>query len=152
MSLKKELTVEELEDIEKRIADFTKYFFENECPEKCDQKKGCCGECDIKNAFLYASYGFHVGGVVDLSYSSPTPLEYFRELKEEYDFDPIDGFWAEKGCKLPRKYRSVSCLMFACDGVSKDFEDFGLVFRNLARLLINVRKRKFEKMSDENDS
>lgn len=140
-----ELEKEDLENLEKKIANFTKHFFEEKCPEGCECEKGCCEDCDLKNGYLYAPYGFKVEGI-DYVYHSPLPKEKFRELKKEYDFDNLNGFWTENGCKLPRHKRSIACLMFACSDIREDFEDFDMIFKNLAKLLLNIRKRKYKKI------
>ena len=49
-------------------------------------------------------------------------LGYIHQLPNDLDrinqiagyFDEKDGFWSEKGCRLPRKFRSPVCLCFAC--------------------------------------
>jgi len=30
-------------------------------------------------------------------------------------YSPVDGFWTDKGCRLPRNIRSVTCLIHSCE-------------------------------------
>lgn len=62
------------------------------------KKYGCCNACAIR-------------------------MGYFRLLEDDQnaleiiskEYDPDKGFLGPKGCKLPRKYRSVTCLTYGCD-------------------------------------
>lgn len=68
---------------------------------KSQSPKGCCGNCH--NTFGYLR---------TIPASEDGSIE--REIVDL--FDETNGFWREgKGCILPLKYRSSTCLLYMCD-------------------------------------
>lgn len=78
-------------------------FKDGKCIEYKESAKCCCHNC-----------AFSIGHLRNIR------IPVFRELKliSKYArlFDIEDGFWREnKGCILPYKMRSITCIIYMCD-------------------------------------
>ena len=70
-----------------------------------DAPRCCCHGCASCSAYIYQHK--------DYNKFSPEAKEMFLKL-----FDEQLGFWREgKGCILPRKYRSLTCLSHNCSNI-----------------------------------
>ncbi len=97
--------------VRQRLANLTKYinYGCNFTPEgKCKysgNKECCCHECYSYSGYLRLSDGI---GVTCEKINWPQLTYYTSRFKKT-------GFWREgKGCCLPRKYRSTTCLVHNC--------------------------------------
>ena len=153
------LEIEELREIEKKIADFTDWAFNDYCKEICgsDDVTSCCKDCNKAEGLLPEDREFIVTVSKDMNefdWVGNYPREVVDILKEDFNFDDERGFLGENGCKLPRKYRSAICLCESCSAVKKKVkpkleEDYELIFDNLRKFISIVRKRKFEKLEED---
>jgi hypothetical protein len=73
-----------------------------------DREKCCCLSCAKHFGYLRVI--------------APDTIKMYTEL-----FDPTDGFWTPKGCKLEDKYKSVVCLAYNCNS---NVHDTSLQIRN----------------------
>src|SRR3990167_10600388 len=76
--------------------------------------KGCCSKCAINNGYFN-----HYKWDEKTNKFKPKLIgitkEEFKQLKKQYKWTKGDGFWGNKGCKLPRESRSVICLNYYCN-------------------------------------
>ncbi len=79
-----------------------------------ESERGCCNDC-----------AFYVGYLNRIPPEAVTPL---MEL-----FDPVLGYWTPSGCSIPLKWRSYTCLAYAC----KACGDIGVEAHDLVRALIH---------------
>ena len=98
--------------------------------EKCpgrefnDSKQGCCKNCGKHNGFF--TY-------------EPHNKENLIVLKDKYKFDTILGFFEEgKGCKLPRKLRSMTCTSWFCEDMSMNIDRHKIVL--ICRKITSIKQ------------
>lgn len=83
------------------------------CPKAIDVKSftiemGCCAECGSNNGYFDSNFGEY-----------NCKLEHIKNL---YEFNTKTGFFdpEKPGCRIPRKFRSSTCLLYCCDPDIKD--------------------------------
>ena len=84
------------------------------CATECsDPPKGCCSGCAKNNGYFNSYKLDEKTNKFKLKLIGIT-LEEFKQLKKQYKWTKADGFWGNKGCKLPRESRSIICLNYYC--------------------------------------
>jgi hypothetical protein len=73
-----------------------------------------------------------------------------KEIYELYDKDV--GFWSENGCKLPRKWRSITCLTYSCGVPRKSFKSYKDLWEILHEGLIGIDNYVFKYIGKEGET
>jgi len=108
-----------------------------ECDRNTHGKtRGCCEYCVEHNGYFRNN-----------------EIKNIKDLKKEYNFDNKLGFW-DKGCKLPREKRSLTCLYYCCEKLEDEvikikgrnkwdeFRQKEIVIREGFSLLVNLQSIK----------
>ena len=96
---------------------FVRLIYHRIFSDKIESKSaGCCTLCKANEAYFYLSHHEAMGGLYGIF------LNQFNYLKQNYRWDKRDGFFdmKNKGCKLPRMFRSKTCLDQICYDLEKE--------------------------------